>query len=204
MFRKYFISIILLSSALFPACTNKVDDSLRQGIELYNQNELESALPYLESAAEKFEANSETFAYLAETYRRLGMREDAMEAAQKALTIDSCNSFAHVTLSYLYNPMYGEWEMADREKAWEELMKGIDCNPDDGNLWLAIWTEAIFRGDYMMESKSLKMMIESGFLTKSILAYNRWMLRHLPPNSVLITNRKAVLIDTRLCGRRSW
>ena len=187
--RKSAIIIALFSACLlFCFCSQQANDSLTQGIGLYNQNELEKALPYFKTAAEETGAGSEAFAYLAETYRRIGMREEALETAEKSLEIDPCNSFAHVTLSYLYNPMYGDWEWADREKAWSHIQKGIECNPDDGNIWLAAWTEAIYRKDREIESKSLKMLVDTGFLTPAILAFNRWMLQHLPQDAILLTN----------------
>jgi len=186
--RKTAILMALFSACLlFGACSQQTDDSLTQGIGLYNQNELEKALPYLKSASEKT-GDSETLAYLAETYRRLGMKEEALGAADKSLEVDPCNSFAHVTLSYLYNPMYGDWQAADRDTAWFHIQKGIECNPNDGNVWLASWTEAIYRKDRETESRSLKMLVETGFLTPAILAFNRWMLQHLPQDAILLTN----------------
>jgi len=187
--RKSEIIIVLFSACfLFCVCSQQASDSFTQGVELYNQNELEKALPLFETATEETGAGSETFAYLAETYRRLGLREKALEAGEKSLDMDTCNSFAHTTLSYLYNPMYGDWESADRDKAWSHIQKGIECNPDDGNIWLAAWTEAIYRKDREMESKSLKMLVETRFLTPAILAFNRWMLQHLPQDAILLTN----------------
>jgi hypothetical protein len=118
----------------------------------------------------------------------LGDKENALKMAENALQIESCNSFAHMALSYIYNPMYGDWPGADRDKAWHHIQQGIECDPGDGNIWLAAWTEAIFKGDKEIESRSLRMMIETGFLTPAILAYNRWMLQHLPQNAVLLTN----------------
>lgn len=181
------ITALFSACLLFSVCSQQVDDSLTQGIGLYNQNELEKALPYFKTASEKT-GDSEAFAYLAETYRRLGMHKEALEAAEKSLEIEPCNSFAHTALSYLFNPMYGDWEGADRKKAWSHIQKGIECSPEDGNVWLAAWTEAIYRKDREMESKSLKMLVETGFLTPAILAFNRWMLQHLPQNAILLTN----------------
>jgi tetratricopeptide (TPR) repeat protein len=187
MKRAVIITIVVSACALFYLCSKQADNSFEQGLKLYDENRLEEALPYFQKAAEK-EGSSMDYAYLAETYRRLNTRGKAVEAAEKSLDIDSCNSFAHTTLAYLTNPMFGDWEGADREKAWQHIKKGVECNPDDGNLWLAAWPEAIYRKDREMESKSLKMLIDTGFLTHSILAFNRWMLKDLPPNAILLTN----------------
>ncbi|UCC79376.1 MAG: hypothetical protein JSW64_14065 [Candidatus Zixiibacteriota bacterium] len=186
--RKSAIIIALFSAcALFYVCSQQTDESVTQGVQLYNQNELEKALPHFKTASEKT-GDSEAFAYLAETYRRLGEKKEAREAAEKSLEIEPCNSFAHVSLSYLYNPMYGDWEGADRDKAWAHIQKGIECDPNDGNIWLAAWTEAIYQKDREIEGKSLNMLIKTGFLTPTILAFNRWMLLHLPQDAILLTN----------------
>jgi tetratricopeptide (TPR) repeat protein len=169
-------------------CSSPGDSSLEQARELYIQDKLEDALPLLQQTASKPGAGADDYAYLAETYRRLGDKEAALKAATDALAIDSCNSFAHTVLSYLYNPMYGDWSEADREKAWYHIQQGIECDSGDGNIWLAAWTEAIFRDDNEIESRSLRMLVETGFLTPAILAYNRWMLQHLPQKAILLTN----------------
>jgi tetratricopeptide (TPR) repeat protein len=169
-------------------CSSPGDSSVEQARDLYIQDKLEDALPLLQQVTSEPGAGAEDFAYLAETHRRLGDKENALKEAANALQMDSCNSFAHMALSYLYNPMYGDWAEADREKAWYHIQQGIECDPGDGNIWLAAWTEAIFKGDKEIESRSLRMMIGTGFLTPAILAYNRWMLQHLPQNAILLTN----------------
>jgi tetratricopeptide (TPR) repeat protein len=182
------IAGVFASCAFFFVCAQQADDSFKQGVELYNQNRLDDALPLLVSASEKPGASSEAFAYLAETYRRLGEREKALLADGEALRGDSCSSFAHITLSYIYNPMYGDWEGADRAKSWEHILKGIECDPGDGNVWLAAWTEAIHNRNEDIERKSLKMLIQTNFFPPAIFAYNRWMLKDLPQNAILLTN----------------
>jgi tetratricopeptide (TPR) repeat protein len=179
---------ICLFCCIWISCSSSEDPEFTQAIDLYNQNQLREALPLLQKVTAESGAEADAFAYLAETYRRLGDKENALKAALNALQADSCNSFAHMSLAYLYNPTYGEWPSAERDKAWEHIRKGIECAPDDGNIWRAAWSEAIFRQDEETERKSAKMMISTGFLTPSILAYNRWMLRDLPQNAILLTN----------------
>lgn len=169
-------------------CTSPGDSSPEQARELYIQDKLEDALPLFQQVTSEPGAGAEDFAYLAEIYRRLGDKENALKEATNALQMDSCNSFAHMVLSYLYNPMYGDWPGADRDKAWYHIQRGIECAPGDGNIWRAAWSESIFRNAEETERKSLRMMIETGFLTPAILAYNRWMLQHLPQNAVLLAN----------------
>jgi tetratricopeptide (TPR) repeat protein len=180
--------ILIFISLMGAGCANKPAADLNEGISLYRQNKLAEALPYFDKAIEKDRSNSEALAWQAETYRRLGQPEKAMAAANMALAIDTCNSFAHVTLAYLYNPMYGNWKESDRETSWAHILKAADCHPEDGNVWLAVWTEAIYRGDLALEKKALQSLISTDFFAPAILAYNRWMLRYLPENAILITN----------------
>lgn len=180
--------VICLLLCLTLTCSSPEEYSLEQARDLYIQDKLEDALPLFQQVTSESGAGADAFAYLADTQRRLGDKENALKSAQEALQIDSCNSFAHMVLSYLYNPMYGEWPGADREKAWQHIQKGIQCDSGDGNIWLAAWTEAIFRGDKEVESKSLRMLVETGFLTPAILAYNHWMLQNLPQNAMILTN----------------
>ena len=44
------------------------------------------------------------------------------------------------------------------------------------------------RGDGAMEERALRQLVETGFLTSSVLAFNRWVLQSLPENAMLITN----------------
>jgi len=169
-------------------CSAPEKSGIEQGRQLYFQDKLNEALPLLQQAASDKGAGADDFAYLAETYRRLGDRDSALKSAEVALQIDPCNTFAHTTLSYIYNPMYGNWPGADRQKAWDHIQKGIECDSGDGNVWLAAWTEAIFRENNELESESLRKMIGTGFLTPAILAYNRWMLRYLPEKAIILTN----------------
>lgn len=182
------VTIAMIALIIAAGCSNKENTAFNDGLKLYNQNKLEDALPFFEMASEQPSATAETYAYLAETCRRLGERKKALLADGEALREDSCNSFAHVTLSYIYNPMYGAWEGADRGKSWDHILKAIECDSTDGNVWLAAWTEAIHNHDEEIENKSLRMLIQTNFFTPAILAYNRWMLKGLPENSIILTN----------------
>jgi hypothetical protein len=170
-----------------PGCSDRGRDPMEEGLRLYRQNKLSEALPLLERAAEK-RHDAESDALLAETYRRLRKPDLAAKYAREAIDLDPCDSFAHAVLAWNYNPMYGMWPGVNREMSWDHLMLAADCDSTDGNVWTGIWTEAIYRGDRAYQRRALRMMIESGFLTKPLLAYNRWMLRYLPENALLLTN----------------
>lgn len=181
-------AILLLAATIaLPGCSAREQDPMQEGLRLYRQNRLQEALPLLERAAERGD-DAEADALLAETYRRLREPELAAEYAQKAIDLEPCSSFAHAVLAWNYNPLYGAWQGADREKSWRHLMLAADCDSTDGNVWTGIWTEAIRRGDRASQRRALRLMIETGFLTRPLLAYNRWMLGYLPENALLLTN----------------
>ncbi len=162
--------------------------SLERGLDLYRQNRLDEALPYLERAVEEREDDATTHAWLAETYRRLKEPEKAAELARKAIDLEPCSSFGHTVLAWNYNPMYGMWPGVNKDMAWRHLMKAAECDSMDGNIWTGVWTEAIRRGDRASERRALRLLLETGFLTPSLLSYNRWMLEYLPEGSLLLTN----------------
>ena len=182
------VLLLLLSVAAFTGCGRGGGDSLEQGLSLYRQNRLEDALPLLEQAVAARENDAEAHAWLAETYRRLRAPDKAAELARKAIDLDPCSSFAHTVLAWNYNPMYGMWAGVNSEMAWVHLMKAAECDSTDGNIWPGAWTEAMRRGDRVSERKALRIMLRTGFFTQPLLAYNRWMLRYLPENALLLTN----------------
>jgi tetratricopeptide (TPR) repeat protein len=169
-------------------CTEEPSAELDEGLALYRQNQLDEALPIFERVAGQDDSNPDALAWLAETYRRLGRFDEAVEYAEKAIEIDPCHSFSHTILADALNPMYSPWKKTDRDKAWSHLLKAVECDPADGNAWLSIRTEAIYRGDRDLEKKALRSFVETGILTPVVLAYNRWMLRHVPENAILLTN----------------
>lgn len=182
------VLLAIAAGASLQGCSRGSPDPLEQGLRLYRQNKLEEALPLLEQAAKKRSDDPDVQAWLAETYRRLRKPDAAAKAARKAIDLDPCNSFAHNVLGLNYNPMYGNWPGANREMAWRHLMKAAECDSMDGNTWTAVWTESIRRGDRAQYRRALRLLMETGFLTDALLSYNRWMLRDLPENALLLTN----------------
>lgn len=180
--------ILLLSLFLLLNCGKGRSPQLEEGLSLYRQNKLKEALPLLERAVESDRRNADAYAWLGETYRRLGNTEEAITAARKAMELDSCHSFAHTVLAWAYNPMYGRWEGAHADTSWYHLRKAAECDSTDGNVWIGVWTEAIRREDQALERRALRLLVETDFLTPALLAYNCWMLGHLPENALLLTN----------------
>jgi len=182
--------MVMLAVLIFAALSrpSETRTEFEEGLRLYNQNQLEDALPHFEQALKQQPDNPEIQAWLAETYRRLDRKNDAINTAHTALKLDSCQAFAHAVLGAAYNPMYGKWEKANIDSAWNYLLKAVSCDPKDGNAWIYVWPEAIHRGDSDLEIEALRKTYESGFYTPSLLAYNRWVLQNLPQNAILITN----------------
>jgi tetratricopeptide (TPR) repeat protein len=181
--------VVLMASSLAPPAQGRgAGESFAQGLDLYNKNSLEEARPLFERAAKEGGKNADAYAYLAETLRRLGDKEGAVAQARKALSIDTCNSFAHTTLADAYNPMFGLWEQANEDTTWRRLLDAVKCNPDDGNAWTGIWVESMRRGEVALEKQALRSLAQSKFFAPPILAYNRWVLENLPQDAVLLTN----------------
>ncbi len=181
--------IFLVSgSSVFVGCNKRPVASLDEALMLYHENKLEQALPLFEQLVSQDKDNPEKHVWLAETYRRLGKKEEAVRAALRALELNPCNSFAHTVIAEALNPVMGEWTQANSDTTWFHLMKAVECDSTDGHPWLVIWGEAIHRGEASMMPRALRQLVDTRFLTKAALAYGYWMLRALPEKAILITN----------------
>jgi tetratricopeptide (TPR) repeat protein len=178
---------IIILVFIFTGCVNTQQSNFNEALELFRQNKLEQALPLLEEEIVQHEDNAEAYVWLAEIYRRLEMNEKAIETAEKALALDSCNSFAHVVIGESYRRCH--WRpRSDSDSNWVHLNRAIQCDSTDGNAWISIWGEAILREKFDLMHKTIRKMKETDFLTKAALSYGRWMLRTLPDSAILITN----------------
>jgi len=182
------IITITLLLCVVTGCTKHQPASLDEALGLYRQNKLEQALPLFEQLVAQDNANAENIVWLAETYRRLGKKEEAVKTARRALEINPRSSFAHTVIAEASNPVVGEWAQANSDTTWLHLMKAIECDSTDGHPWLVVFGEAMHRGEPAMMRRSLRTLVETGFLTKAALSYGRWMLRALPKNAILLTN----------------
>jgi tetratricopeptide (TPR) repeat protein len=185
-----FFSLLLtaaICAALAVGCAKKPNPEFKEATDLYYQNKLAEALPLFTHVATE-DKSAEAYAYLAESYRRLGQTDKAVTAAREALDINRCDSFAHTVLAAAYNPMYGSWEQTNADTTWAHLMRAVRCDSTDGDAWSWIWSQAVRRGDRAMEKRALRRMMETGFLTPPVVAYNRWMMRYLPEDALLLTS----------------
>jgi hypothetical protein len=172
-----------LSTAAAPALV-----SFDQARALYDQNKMAEALPLLEQLAAQDGHDARVHAWLADTYRRLGRKDEAISAARLALESDSCNSFAHVVLAAVYSPGAKAGPLSASDSTWVHLLKAVECDSTDGNAWEYVTLESIRRGEPALRKRSLRMLVESGHLTPAALAYGRWSLRTLPQDAILLTN----------------
>ncbi len=172
---------------LISGCTNSQQTNFDNALELFRQNKLDQARPLLEEEIAQNTDNAEAYVWLAETYRRLEMKDEAIRTAKKALVFDSCNSFAHTVIAEASRRCH--WKpRSDSDSNWVHLNHAIQCDSLDGNAWVSIWGETILRGKFDLMYEAIRKMKETGFLTKAALSYGRWMLRTLPDSAILITN----------------
>jgi hypothetical protein len=173
---------------MISGCARFKEATLARGVELFLGNRLELALPILETAARMCKDNPDAHAWLAECRRRLRRFDAAADAGYAALTLDVHHAFAHAVLGDLFTPHLSTWHRADADSAWWHLREAVRHDPSEGTAWSSLWIQAVKRGEREIERRAAVQMIDSGFLAKPILAYNRWQLEHLPENAILLTN----------------
>jgi len=188
IYRSILIATLASLLSALVGCSNPQPANLKKALELYRENKLEQALPLFEELVAQDRGSPESHAWLAETYRRLGKKVEAVNTARRALELDPRHSFAHMVIAEAVNPLVGKWPQANSDSTWFHVMKAVECDSTDGNPWLLVWGEAIRRGEPALMQKALRRLVETGFLTKAALAYGRWMLRALPEKAILLTN----------------
>ena len=172
---------ILVSLLIGTKCYAQLEQpNLDRALALYFETKLEQALPLFEQIVNKEQRNPEAHVWLADTYRRLGRKEEAIRTARTALGLSPCYSFAHLVLAQASYP--------NTETISVHVSKAIECDSTDPNGWLMMWGEAIRNADSTLRDKCLRKLVETGFFTKAALAYGRAELRNLPNSAILLTN----------------
>ncbi|MFH1313947.1 MAG: tetratricopeptide repeat protein [Candidatus Eisenbacteria bacterium] len=182
------IAVGLLVIVAVASCSKVKEAALERGIDLFMAGELEEALKVLDASAKISAENPDAHAWYAECLRRLKKFDDAADAAYMALDLDPEHAFAHTVLADVFNPQYSTWQRVDAESTWFHLQEAVRYDPGDGNAWSSLWVQAVERQDEEMAHTAAVNMIDSGFLSAPVLAYNRWQLEHLPPNAIFLTN----------------
>lgn len=179
-----FVTII----EIFPQEVKSPNNLLDSSSIIYYENDLPEAYYKLALVIKSDSNNVEALNYYAEVCRRLEYFNESDLITKMVLEKSSCNSFALTTLGDLYLPQYSNWEKANYDTSWKYYLQAIRCNEAEGQAWLSIWNVSIYRDDLEMERKALEHIYQLKFFTDPVLSYNRWMLKSLPQNAILITN----------------
>lgn len=180
--------VVIILGALISGCSRIKEATLARGVGLFLDNRMELALPVLEASARMCKEDPDAHAWLAECRRRLGRYDDAATAAYEAIRIDSHHAFAHAVLGDLFASHLSKWSRTDPDSAWFHLREAVKYDDSEGGAWSSLWIQAMKRGEPAVERRAAVQMIDSGFLSKPVLAYNRWQLEHLPQGAILLTN----------------
>ena len=153
----------------------------------YLANNADSAVTLFRIAARQRPSDASLHAWLAEAALRSGNPADALQPADDALRLDPCNAQAHLVRASLFMPRYAPRGRADNDSTWAHLIEAVNCDSSDGNAWSYVWKYAIIRQDSAAESRALRALVATGFLTRPQITYAGWVLRSLPPRAVLLT-----------------
>ncbi len=179
-------SCAILAAGCAPA--EPAGSALQNGLANFWENDMEAALPYFERATSEDSADAEARVWLAETLRRLQRHDDAIREADLALELEPCNTFAHVVRADASVAQADRANMAEYDAAWDHLQRAVICDSTDGNVWESMWGLTVRRDDPVGMRRSLRKMVETGFLTPAVLYFARWLLEDLPSDAILITN----------------
>jgi hypothetical protein len=166
---------LLLACALSPAAAPLAAQTLDQALALYYQNQLHESLPILRQLAAADPASVEVRAWLADNLRRTGNAPDALAVAREVLADEPCNAHAHDVVAAVMGQEF--WEAEARDSAWAHATAGVECDPDDGNLWLTYWMTAMMRQDTAGERRAQRRVGELRFIPEPVMELSRWMLR---------------------------
>jgi hypothetical protein len=180
-----FKSVVMLAAiASLSVAQQPVTES---AFRAYFANNADSATALFRTAVRQNPDDTTLHAWLAEAALRSSKPGDALQPADDALRLDPCNAQAHLVLAALFMPRYAPRGRADDDSTWTHLIDAVKCDPSDGNAWSYVWKYAIIRRDSASESRALRALVATGFLTPPQLTYAEWLLRSLPPRAVLLT-----------------
>jgi hypothetical protein len=153
----------------------------------YLANNTDSAATLFKMAVSQHPNDASLRAWQAEAALRSRNPAEALQPADDALRLDPCNAQAHLVRAALFMPRWAPRGRADNDSTWAHLMEAVKCDASDGNAWSYVWKYAIMRRDSAAESRALRSLVTTGFLTSSQLTRAEWVLRSLPPRAVLLT-----------------
>ena len=178
------LATLLLACALAPAAPAPLAAQTLDGaLELYYQNRVHESLPILQRLVEADPSAVEPRAWLADNLRRTGNAPDALAVARGVLQDEPCSAHAHDVVASIMGQEF--WEAENRDSAWAHVTAGVECDPDDGNLWLTYWMTAMMRQDTAGERRAQRRVGELRFIPEPVMELSRWMLRVSPGGAVL-------------------
>jgi hypothetical protein len=162
--------------------------AMQLAMEAYWANRMDSAVALFRIAAREGSIDAGARAWFAEAALRAGSPDEARRAADEALRLDPCNAQAHWVRASLFMPRFAPPGRVDNDSTWTHLIKAVNCDSRDGNAWTDVWKYAVMRRDTGMESRALRALVSTSFLTRPQLTYAEWLLRSLPPRAVLLVS----------------
>lgn len=174
------VAAALLCAA--PAAAQTLDDALAH----FYAGRFDESHDILQALVDASPDDARLRAWLAENRVRQGDLDGGLALARQTLAIDPCNAQAHTLIA---NAHVVEWSregaadsaFAASERAWQ-------CDPADGNAWLASWSAALGRRDTVAARVAQARLAGLGWVPDAVLERGRWMLRSAPANAVMLTN----------------
>jgi hypothetical protein len=163
-------------------------DAIARGRDLFLHTRYDEALQVFLKRAEDAPNDPDPLAWISLVQRRLGNKPQSAAYARKALALAPCHALAHVGLSEVMNPQYGEWAESNADSSWTHALRAVACDSSMGMAWLTIWLESLRRGDRDLEFRSLHALDRIGFFTPSVYVFTRWIFAALPDSAILIVN----------------
>jgi len=155
----------------------------------YQDNRLDSAWVYVSKRLQEHPDELPTLCYAAELLRRQQHYRAADSLADRALRLDSVNSFALQVKGQLRNAQYDTKNpLVHAGSARMFYNRAVAADSTNGNVWEVLWVQALVHGDTALESRVLRSLHTGAFYTPAARAYARWLLSSLPPNAILLTN----------------
>jgi len=188
-FNIVFRLIILTSFILvLTNCAETKKAQLSKPLKLYYENKIDEVINGFKEIISAGNENALTYAWLAQSYLRKGNNYDAKKYSQNAISRDPDNAFAHLVLAKSILPNNADENITQIDSSWVYLQKAAILDSTNPNIWVELWGQSIQKGNFNQWEKSVKKLYDTGFLTRAVLNYGRWMLETIPPNSILITN----------------
>jgi len=193
--RLFALSILIIS--FIGGCSQRSSDPLehfagepafKTAMSFYDKAAFDSAAYHFNILTSKHPNDPFAWAWLAKAVSYDGDPDTCLAYVRKALSLDPRNALALVLYANCYNPQFRSVRGANYDTTWHWLQKAVESDPNNGDAWIGIYIEAMRRGDIAYMRTALSRLKESGFLTPSVLELNRWMLRNLPPDAILITS----------------